>query len=160
MGKKLELTGNKYGLLTVKKFAGIRRKFGFSEWECECECGNTTIVRGTDLTRGYTKSCGCLRRKASSERTAKVMYKHGLSHTRVYRIYQTMMRHCYSKRVYNYKFYGAKGITVCDEWKDDFLTFYDWAMKNGYDDTKILNRYDKKGNYEPSNCFFGEEIIK
>lgn len=65
-----------------------------------------------------------------------------------------------TKRIINYKNYGGRGITVCDEWRDDVQAFYDWAMKSGYKEELLpngrskwtLDRIDVNGNYEPSNC--------
>lgn len=155
-----DLTGLKFGLLTVKKLAGINKMYNYREWLCECECGNTTIVRGYSLTSNVTKSCGCLRKQKTSERTKTLMKTHGLSKTKLYKKWGSIKRNCYCRRNYNYKFYGLKGVAVCDEWLNDFMNFYNWSMENGYTESKYLIRKNKNGNYEPSNCYWGEEVIK
>ena len=72
--------------------------------------------------------------------------------TRLYRIWNGMKARCYTPGTEAYKKYGAKGITVCDEWRNDFRVFYDWALNNGYSDELQIDRIDFRGNYEPSNC--------
>ena len=78
--------------------------------------------------------------------------KHGLSHTRLYSIWCGMKKRCYSEKSINYKYYGARGVKICDEWKNDFKSFYDWAMDNGYKDDLTIDRINPFKNYEPSNC--------
>ena len=79
-------------------------------------------------------------------------YKYGFSHTRLDNIYKSMLSRCYKKRNNRYKNYGLLGITVCDEWINDKLLFFDWALSNGYSDDLTIDRIDVSGNYEPSNC--------
>lgn len=115
---------------------------------CKCDCGNETIVLKANLVRGHTKSCGCNR----SINARKLFTKHGQCGTRLYRIWVEMVHRCYLKSDTNYKKYGARGITVCDEWRNDFKSFYDWSMSNGYTDELTIDRIDSDGNYEPTNC--------
>lgn len=78
--------------------------------------------------------------------------KHGLRHTRLYGIWLQMKNRCNNEKTARYKDYGARGITVCDEWCNDFKAFYDWSMANGYSDDLTIDRINNDGNYEPSNC--------
>lgn len=80
--------------------------------------------------------------------------KHGLSKTRLHRIWHSMYCRCYYKSTNGYKNYGGRGIKVCEEWKhiEGFINFYNWAMKNGYNEELTLDRIDLDGNYEPNNC--------
>lgn len=79
--------------------------------------------------------------------------KHGLKYTRIYQTWADMKRRCYNKNdKAHYPDYGARGIVVCDEWKNDFMAFYNWAIKNGYNDTLTIERVDVNGIYEPCNC--------
>lgn len=80
------------------------------------------------------------------------MKTHGLRYTRIYRIWCNMKRRCYNKNDKSYKAYGGRGITVCDEWKFDFLSFYNWAIESGYNDKLTIDRINVNGNYEPCNC--------
>ncbi len=144
---KEDLTGKRFGRLTVIKFTPTDNHHTY--WKCKCDCGNITTVTRSALKAGDIVSCGCYRKE-----NARFMfkYKHGISKTRQYRIWQSMIRRCYDKEHKSYKFYGAKGITVCDEWKNDATAFYNWAMKNGYQDNLTLDRIDGNCNYAPNNC--------
>lgn len=115
-------------------------------WNCECECGNKTIVRASSLLTGDTKSCGCLRNETLLHET------HGMSDTRLYRIWNGMKDRCYNKNAPEYDNYGGRGITVCKEWLDDFMNFYNWAMANGYRDDLTIDRKDNDKDYCPENC--------
>jgi hypothetical protein len=77
---------------------------------------------------------------------------HGLRDTRLYHIWFGMKARCYNANSENYKHYGGRGIKICDEWKNDFMKFYDWAIHNGYDDSLSIDRIDVNGNYTPDNC--------
>lgn len=79
-------------------------------------------------------------------------FKHGKRHTRLYTIYANIKTRCYNANNSRYRLYGARGITMCDEWLSDFQAFYDWAMTNGYKEDLTIDRIDTNGNYEPSNC--------
>lgn len=77
---------------------------------------------------------------------------HKKSRTRMHHIWRQMKYRCNNEKCDAYKYYGAKGVTVCSEWESDFQTFYDWSIANGYNDYLTLDRIDGNGNYEPSNC--------
>lgn len=151
----IDMTGKKVGRLTV-----IERVYDSNDrnakWLCQCECGNYTVVHGTSLRSKYpTRSCGCLVREVSSE-NAKRRYTHNASKTRLYQVWSDMKQRCNNKNVSEFKNYGQRGITVCDEWHD-FVPFKEWAEANGYDENAphhqcTLDRIDVNGNYEPSNC--------
>lgn len=117
-------------------------------WVCVCDCGNTTEVLSDSLRRGNTRSCGCTNRTNLVNRNTT----HGLSKSRLYHIWRRMKQRCNDANTKDYANYGGRGITICNEWKDDFLSFHDWATKNGYDADKSIDRIDVNGNYEPGNC--------
>lgn len=133
----------KFSKLTTIKLIEIKKSKEM--WLCLCECGNTTIVTGSNLINNHTKSCGCLNYQ-------KCNLKHGLCNTRLYNIYEKMKSRCYTKSCREYSLYGGRGITICNEWLDDFTNFHNWAMENGYRDDLTIDRIDVNGNYEPSNC--------
>lgn len=115
---------------------------------CKCDCGNEVIAYKDNIKRGHTKSCGCL----NFEKRVESHKKHGQEGTRLYRIWQGIKKRCFCKTWWAYKHYGGRGITVCNEWKKDFLPFYKWATANGYKDNLTIDRIDVNGNYEPNNC--------
>lgn len=145
MNKKYDITGNKYGYLTVierdTKTVGERN----SKWICKCKCGNLSIVTYGDLKYGHTTSCGCKKYESHNKR-------HGMTNTRIYRIWSNMKKRCNNPNFAEWEQYGGRGISVCDEWKNNFEIFYEWAISNGYSDDLTLERIDVEKNYEPSNC--------
>lgn len=146
-GKIKDLTNQKFGRLTVRELSYVDKKRG-AVWLCDCECGNTKEVLSVHLVRGDTKSCGCLLKDVS-----KNLHKtHGLSNTRIHNIWMHTRRKCTNPNDKRYKDYGERGIKVCDEWMNDFISFYNWSMQNGYQDDLTLDRIDVDGNYEPNNC--------
>lgn len=148
MGKFQDLTGQRFGRLTVIEKSSTKQGHHIC-WVCRCDCGKTVpLVSGDNLKKGDIKSCGCLRRE---ERTKKNL-KHGLNKTRTHRIWCGMVNRCFNPGNKSYKDYGGRGITVCDEWKNDFQAFHNWAITHGYSDELTLDRKDTNGNYEPSNC--------
>ena len=78
--------------------------------------------------------------------------KHGLRYSRIYTIWCCIKGRCYNSNNKRYKDYGAKGITMCDEWKSNFMNFYNWSMKNDYAENLTIDRINNNGNYEPTNC--------
>lgn len=139
MPPKKDIVGKTFGKLTV--LDEYEKIPSGTKWKCQCECGKELFVYRGKLTTGHTKSCGCL------NETLK-----GLSGHRLYKTWWSMKERCYSENNCNYPRYGAKGIRICDEWKDDFLVFYNWAITNGYQDNLTIGRIKSDGHYEPSNC--------
>lgn len=121
---------------------------GLRYWEMQCDCGGTTISSLQNLRSGRAKSCGCLRRAMHIARCTT----HAKKPERLYRIWHGMMNRCERPGNEVYSRYGAKGIRVCEEWRE-YIPFRDWALANGYRDDLTIDRWpDKRGNYEPSNC--------
>ena len=143
----IDLTNKKFGKLTVVKRFGTDNQRN-PTWLCECDCGNQKIIRGNLLKSGNTTSCGCI----SKERISKLNFITGQYKSRLHRIWAAMKTRCYNPNSCSYKNYGARGITVCDEWKNDFQSFYEWSMENNYSEKLTIDRINNDGNYEPSNC--------
>lgn len=144
MGK--DLTGKTFGRLTVLKKSenkGNRRM-----WLCQCECGSIKIISAANLMGGKTLSCGCYQK----EQTSKAKKIHGEKEERLYRIWKNMKSRCYCSNKPDYHRYGGRGIEVCEEWKDNYLAFKEWALANGYKENLSIDRIDFDRNYEPDNC--------
>lgn len=161
MSKVIDLTGQRFGRLIVIGKSPIKAKSG-SQWVCNCECGNTVTVARCSLVSNHTKSCGCTRKQFLSEK--KPTFKHGgetmkdgKRRERLYMVWSGMKERCYSPKHNRYQSYGERGITICEEWRDDYAAFRDWAMANGYDPTAprgacTIDRIDVDGDYCPENC--------
>lgn len=145
--KFIDLTGQKYGRLTVLERAE-NTKSGRTQWLCKCDCGKQTVVKADNLRNGHTSSCGCYSRETAKIRNTT----HNKTGTRLHGIWNGMRQRCCKDNCEAYKWYGGRGIKVCDEWLHDFQAFYEWSMSNGYKDDLTLDRIDVNGNYEPSNC--------
>lgn len=143
----IDLTGKKYGKLTVVKRDGTDSQRNIT-WLCECECGNQKVIRGNNLKSGNTLSCGCV----AKERVRNLNLITGQYKSRLHRIWAAMKTRCYNTHHKSFEIYGGRGITVCDEWRNDFKSFYDWSMKNYYSENLTIDRIDVNGNYEPNNC--------
>lgn len=146
MPNLINLTGESFGRLTVIERCGSID--GHAAWLCKCICGNTTVVNGKWLRAGRTTSCGCYHKEMLSKRSKT----HGMTNTRLYRIWHDMKNRCFYEKDKHFKDYGGRGITVCAEWKNSFEKFSEWAIKNGYSDTLTIDRINNDGNYEPQNC--------
>lgn len=151
MGTKINLEGQTFGKLKVIN-QGSPDIHGNVNWLCLCECGNEVSVRGYSLKSGHTKSCGCYKKEMSKKRITKKNTTHGLSKSSLYGIYHHMKERCLCKTNKDYKYYGDRGISICEEWLNSFSTFYEWAIANGYEPGLTIDRINVNGNYEPENC--------
>jgi hypothetical protein len=114
---------------------------------CRCQCGEIVVRDLQKLFSGNTLSCGCLKR----DRNRSSFTTHGLTNHRLYRVWRGMRGRCLNKNDLAYKNYGGRGITISKEWID-FDNFYDWALRNGYQQGFTIERINNDGNYEPNNC--------
>lgn len=155
-----DLTGQRFGRLLVIERCGSS-KYRSALWLVRCDCGNEKTIEGSVLISGKVVSCGCY----NSEKLRNNTYKqtHGKSGTRLYKTWENMKERCYNTNNPRYYTYGDRGITVCDEWKDSFETFYDWAMFSGYKDDLTIDRINVNNGYCPENCqwlTFSDNTIK
>ena len=147
------VVNERHGKLTVLSLAG-KNKFGHMTVKCKCDCGNIIISEATRVVHDKTLSCGCLQKEIASSNNRV----HGMTNTRLHRIWSAMISRCENPKNNRYYAYGAKGISVCDEWRNDFLSFYDWAIHNGYTDELSIDRIDNSIGYCTSNCRWSTKI--
>lgn len=147
-----DLTGEKFGMLTVLYRVENRKNHVW--YKCVCDCGNYKIADAARLKSGETWNCGC---------SNKTSYIHGGKNTRLYKTWANMKSRCNNPNTPAYKNYGGRGITICPEWNAEsgFVKFAEWAIANGWDESKnrleqSIDRIDVNGNYEPDNCRFAD----
>lgn len=147
--KPLDLTGQRFGNLVVlhrEPRPDNPRCF----WRCVCDCGTETVKMGKYLTNGDTRSCGCVQRAYRAKGNVTHGGSKGGTKTREYRAWRDMKCRCYTKTSSNFRFYGGRGVTVCDRWRNDFPAFL--ADMGPCPDGLTLDRINPFGNYEPDNC--------
>lgn len=139
----VDLTGQTFHYLTVKKYLG--QKNNKSLWLCACQCGSETKVSRDKLITGDTKSCGCYAKELPHSQLA-----HGRSRSAEYNIWRGAKTRCYNPRYAFFKQYGGRGITMSEKWKNDFSAFYaDVGARPSAKHT--LDRINNDRGYEPGN---------
>lgn len=135
--------GMKFGNLTL-----IERLPGGQKWLCRCDCGNMVT---TQIARGSRRCVEC-----ANKLSKNIKHDHNRINAggpdRPYRIWIGMKSRCRNPNDTGYRNYGERGIDICDEWNDNFIAFYEWALTHGYSDDLTIDRIDVNGNYEPANC--------
>ena len=122
MGRPIiDITGRRFGRLTVLRRAGMNTNAGHALWKCECSCGNVKVVDGQHLRNGHTQSCGCLHQ----ERTGQRFLKHGGSYTLEHASWRAMRQRCSNPKHPAYPEYAGRGITVCERWQNSFEAFFE-----------------------------------
>lgn len=148
--KSKDITGKRFGrLIAIRKIGKDKRNN--SIWLCKCDCGGECERTVAELNKRNNHSCGCLGKEHLTA-MSKGNITHGMSKTRLYGCYKSMISRCYRQKDIHYNAYGKRGIVVCDEWKNNPKAFIEWALSHGYSDNLTIERINVNGNYEPSNC--------
>ncbi len=137
---------------TVIEFNGVTRS-GSYKWLCKCDCGNIRSVSRYTLTSGSSTNCGCQRKHMPHDYNKK----HGGKNDRLYNVWNGIKQRCLSPSDRAFPEYGGRGISICPEWADDYLSFKNWALSNGYDSSAkkykcTIDRIDNNKGYSPDNC--------
>lgn len=141
-----DLAGQRFGRLLVLDRAAD--KGGRTHWRCICDCGTETAVASFRLTgRQQTRSCGCLIRETTVGRNTT----HGQRKSKEYGSWRAMKERCLNPNCEKFTDYGARGITVCDRWRDSFEAFLS-DMGDKPSSRHTIDRIDNDGDYEPGNC--------
>ena len=146
--------GKRYGRLVVVSREPLKNK-GRTMFVCRCDCGSETIVNGSHLRSGNTRSCGCLR----DEARVKARITHGFCKERLYVIWRSIKERTSNPNRKDFKYYGGRGISMFNPWLNDYPAFRSWALENGYDETAkrgrcTIDRIDNSKGYCPDNCRF------
>ena len=155
---KLPIKINRWTILSYHHTAKNYHKY----YLCRCDCGKEKIVNINNIIKGVSKSCGCLISETTSERnkTIKQKDKHKYKDYSLYRVWLGMRKRCYSSKEPAYKDYGGRGIFVCDEWRNDYNSFLNWSLINGYKKGLSIDRIDNNKGYTPDNCRFVDNYMQ
>jgi len=145
----INLTGQRFERLRVLAKTEKRSR-GSVVWLCCCDCGNYTEVASGNLRSGHTKSCGCLQKEAATKVAITHSHTSNGATTKEYRIWYSMKNRCINPNTNSYKYYGGRGITVCNRWSNSFENFFnDMGI---CPENHSIDRIDVNGHYEPTNC--------
>lgn len=155
MSKLIDLTGQRFGRLTVIKRTDEIATNKSAKWHCVCDCGNYCIKASSSLRRFEKSSCGCWK----SEITSKLFKKYDIKNKKLYEVWQGMRSRCNCKGNSDYHNYGGRGIKISTEWRD-YNVFQKWAIEHGYRQGLTIERIDVDGNYCKENCCWIENKLQ
>lgn len=160
--KYIDISGERFFRLVAIRKVDMPNDKNHSYWECKCDCGNTVIVRRDSLKNGHAKSCGCYLQERYKDGHLKT---HGEKCMKLYKAWQSIKQRCKNPKSESYNNYGGRGITICDEWENDYLAFKKWSMANGFDPNAkghelSIDRINVDGNYEPNNCRWVGHVVQ
>lgn len=144
----MDLAEKRFGRLTAIG-PSPTRKSNHEHWFFQCDCGNVADCDVYSVIKGRTKSCGCIRREVARQRATTIDGHYGEP---LHGVWSAMRQRCSNPKNKDYKYYGARGISVCQEWQSGYLAFRSWALSNGYQTGLTIDRINTYGNYEPDNC--------
>lgn len=151
MSKKIDLKGQRFGRLVVIEQDLTAKR---TKWICKCDCGNIKSVQAAHLRSGATQSCGCYHK----EKAREANISHGLTRTSLHNRWKAIKQRCENVNDRKYRDYGARGITICEEWRS-FENFLQWSLENGYSEELELDRIDNDNGYYPDNCRWCKTIV-
>jgi hypothetical protein len=149
----IDISGQRFGRLTVLGYAESRNYRAF--WNCLCDCGMELIVEGKKLRSGHTQSCDCLKR----EKAATRLRTHSLTYTKEYSTWLNIKQRCYNPSNPEYRYWGGRGIEMCASWRNSFEAFYT-DMGSAPDASLSIDRINNDGNYEPGNCRWATALMQ
>lgn len=153
-----DITGKRFGKWLVVEKTDGKEGVCNSVWKCRCDCGNEKLIKGINLIRGKSRSCGCLKTSICKNR----FLKHGMHNTKIYQTWEAMISRCECKTNISYKNYHKRGIEVCDEWKKSFEKFYEDVSKleNFGSEGYTLDRINNDEGYAPGNVRWADRYTQ
>lgn len=149
MGKRLDVVEgqifNRWTIIREVDANGSSRRF-----LCKCDCGSISVVSINHLRNNRSKSCGCLHKEIASKSSTT----HGKSDSKIYSLYHGIKKRCYNPKSIGFKYWGGKGIKMCDVWLESFKVFEEWALSHGYEEGLSIERIDNDKDYCEENCIF------